>query len=368
MYIKELTYKNFRNLKDNTIVPNKEINVVFGDNAQGKTNLLEGIWIFTGGHSFRGNKDVELTKLIDGKNCKNASLKIDFFSEDREQNAVLNIEQGRRNSVINGVKKNTGSALVGKICAVIFSPEHLRLIKDGPAMRRSFIDAAICQITPSYASSLMKYNRVILQRNAFLKEFQIKKEYENMLSIWDEKAVELGFEIALKRYIYIENLKKKAKEIYTGISCGKETIDISYKPLSLDFNEETSDFKEKYFELLKKSHNIDIKIGSTSVGVHRDDIDIFINDTKARTYASQGQQRSAVIALKLSEAQILEEKIFETPIIILDDVMSELDNNRQDYILNRLKGRQIFISCCSPETVSLMEKGKMFEIKDGTVL
>ena len=368
MYIKEISFKNFRNLEDSSIFPHKEINIIFGDNAQGKTNLLEGIWLFTGGHSFRGNKDTELTKLIDGKNCKFASLNTKFYSEKRNQKATLNIENGRRNSVINGVKKSTGSALVGKICAVIFSPEHLKLIKEGPSMRRAFIDGAICQIKPSYATILSKYNRVIMQRNAFLKELQFNKKFEYMLPIWDEKACEIGMKIIKKRFEYIEKIKDKVKEIYSGISAQKEVMTIEYQPLGLKYSDYKEDeFKLKYLELLEKSHANDIKFGATSVGIHRDDIEIYINNIKARTYASQGQQRSAVIALKLCEAEILEEKIGETPIIILDDVMSELDNNRQDYILNKLKGRQIFISCCSYETVGLLKYGKMFEIKAGTI-
>ncbi len=365
MYIKKLSFNNFRNLHDGFLNPDKEINVIYGDNAQGKTNLLESIWLFTGGHSFRGNKDIELSKMVDGKNLGNLSLSIDFFASQRNQNATLNITDGKRNSVINGVKKNTGSALVGKVCAVIFSPEHLRLIKDGPSQRRNFIDGAICQIKPSYANILTKYNRVIMQRNAFLKELQINKSNDFMIDIWNEKVVELGTLIAKKRFSYIEKLMSIATDVYKGISGDKEEINIVYQPLGIDFDEK--EFKQKYLVFLQKSFSTDVRLGNTNVGVHRDDIDIYINGTKARVYASQGQQRSAVIAMKLSEAVILEEKIGETPIIILDDVMSELDNSRQYYILNRLKGRQIFISCCSPETVSLLKKGKMFEVVNGVV-
>lgn len=367
MLIQELSFKRFRNLEDGSINPDKEINVIYGDNAQGKTNLLEAIWLFTGGHSFRGNRDSELPRLKDGKNEKEASLKTLFYSEDRDQKAVLNIVSGRRSSVINGVDKKSGSALVGKICAVIFSPEHLMLVKDGPGGRRSFTDGAICQINPVYPKLLTRYNRVIVQRNALLREMQHKNGLEPMLEIWDERAMHFGLDIIKKRMEYINSLTKCAEDIYRGISGEKESFSIEYKPLGMAEDEFLKDPLENYRRAMERARRSDIRLGVSSTGPHRDDIEICVNGLSARTYASQGQQRSAVIAMKLSEAQILEDKKGEPPLILLDDVMSELDKNRQDYILNRLYGRQIFITCCSPETVSLMQKGKMFRIVNGIV-
>lgn len=367
MYIQKLEYQNFRNLENSTFTPINGVNIISGNNAQGKTNLLEAIWLFTGGHSFRGNKDVELTKLIDGKNCKNASLKANFFSQEREQWAKLNIENGRRNSVINGVAKKTGSALVGKICAVIFSPEHLGLVKDGPSGRRNFVDAAICQSKPTYTKTLAKYNRTIIQRNALLKQMQNAKDLAYMLDIWNEKAVSYGMEILKQRNIYLKKINEKAIDIYKGISNGKEDFEIFYNPFNVTLEKYLENPEKIYKSQLEKSFKSDLKLGQTTFGPHRDDIEIKINGLSARTYASQGQQRSAVITLKLSEAKMLEENIGESPIIILDDVMSELDKNRQDYILNSLCGRQIFISCCSEETVELSKKGKVFEIENGKI-
>lgn len=367
MEIRKLTFQNFRNLENSYIEPNNEINLIYGNNAQGKTNLLESLWLFTGGHSFRGNKDNQLPKIIDQKNSKIASLKANFYANQREQWAILNIENGKRNSIINGVEKKTGSALVGKICAVIFSPEHLMLIKEGPSFRRTFIDAAICQIEPSYPKLLSKYNRVIMQRNALLRQIQTDNSLEYMLDIWNERAVTFGCEIINKRIKYAQNLNNKAKEIYFGISGQKENFNIEYKPLSLNASEYLENPKEKYINALKRTNKSDLRLGITSIGPHRDDCEIFINNLEARTYGSQGQQRSAVIALKLAEAEILEENIGETPIILLDDVMSELDNERQSFILNKLTGKQIFITCCSPETINLMDKGKMFHVKNGEI-
>ncbi len=367
MRITKLSYENFRNLEDDNIYPDEEINIIYGDNAQGKTNLLEAIWLFTGGHSFRGNKDRELPKIINYKNSKLAKLHAEFFSEQRDQWAVLNFNSGKKNSVINGVEKKTGSALVGKICAVVFSPEHLLLIKEGPALRRSFIDGAICQIKPGYTKILSKYNRVLMQRNALLRQMQSNSDLKDMLEVWDSRLISFGTEIINKRINYVKALNERAREIYFGISENKEEFSISYLPLG----NKDDDFLEKSEEIfrkaLKKSLKNDIKLGITSVGPHRDDCEIVINNLVTRTYGSQGQQRSAVIAMKLAEASVLEKNIGETPIILLDDVMSELDNKRQNYILNKLTGRQIFISCCNPNTVNLMQRGKMFYVKEGKI-
>ncbi|MEG1427191.1 MAG: DNA replication and repair protein RecF, partial [Oscillospiraceae bacterium] len=269
--------------------------------------------------------------------------------------------------VINGVAKKTGSALVGKICAVIFSPEHLLLIKDGPAGRRSFIDGAICQINPGYPKLLTKYNRVIVQRNAMLREMQKTSGLEEMLEIWNERAVHFGTEIINKRIAYMKSLSPAAEEIYFGISGEQEEFRIDYKPLGLTTEEWQKSPEESYHLALKRSQKTDQRLGVTGFGPHRDDLEIFISGLSARIYGSQGQQRSAVIAMKLGEAEVLEKNIGEPPLILLDDVMSELDQKRQDYILNRLFGRQIFITCCTLDTLGLMKKGKQFHVVSGVV-
>ena len=366
MIIEKLKFENFRNLSDSEIVPGHTINVIWGNNAQGKTNLLEALWLFTGGHSFRGNKDSELPRLENNKNAKYAKLYTEFFSAERTQRAQLNIINGKRNSVINGVEKKTGSALVGKICAVIFSPEHLMLIKDGPQKRRGFIDGAICQIKPSYAKLLSKYNRALSQRNTLIKEIYRTPELIETLDIWDDRLVHFGSQVILDRIKYIDSLKVRAQEIYKGISKDKEKIDLCYDTVEIA-NNNIEEIEAAYKKALKKSEKTDLKLGFTSVGPHRDDLKITLDNLLARTYGSQGQQRSVVLALKLSEADILETSIGEAPIILLDDVMSELDNSRQDYLLNHLNNRQVFITCCSPETVNLLEKGKTFFVEDGII-
>ena len=367
MIIKKLAFSGFRNLNDDSITPNENINVIWGNNAQGKTNLLEAIWLFTGGHSFRGNKDSELPKIGgDGS----ARLDAEFFSEMRDQKASLIIKDGRRSSVINGIVKKTGSALVGKICAVIFSPEHLLLVKDGPQKRRTFIDGAICQVKPAYTKLIAGYNRSLLQRNTLLKDIFKHPELMDTMEVWDERLIVLGAQVIRERVKYIEKLAPRVAEIYKGISKDREKIELKYVASGLEGDlHQLSDpeIEDLLRNALKKNRQADLRAGFTTVGPHRDDVDITLDGLSARTYGSQGQQRSVVLSLKLAEADILEENLGEAPLVLLDDVMSELDGSRQDYLLNHLSDRQVFITCCSPETLNLMEKGKSIYVENGKV-
>lgn len=367
MIIKKISFSGFRNLQDDSICPNENINVIWGNNAQGKTNLLEAIWLFTGGHSFRGNKDSELPK-IGGDGL--ARLDAEFFSEMRDQKASLLIKDGRRSSVINGIQKKTGSALVGKICAVIFSPEHLLLVKDGPQKRRTFIDGAICQVKPAYTKLIAGYNRTLLQRNTLIKDIFKHPELMDTIEIWNERLVVLGAQVIRERVKYIEKLTPRVAEIYKGISKDREKIELKYSASGIGVDVSSlSDLETEEIlrESLKKAQQTDLRAGFTTVGPHRDDVEITLDGLSARTYGSQGQQRSVVLSLKLAEADILEQNLGEAPLVLLDDVMSELDGSRQDYLLNHLSDRQVFITCCSPETLNLMEKGKSIFVEDGKV-
>lgn len=371
MHVLRLATENFRNLADGELFPCEGVNVIYGGNAQGKTNLLEGLWLFTGGHSFRGAKDSELPKLRPGQkeNSPSASLTLHFFSECREQAASLHIENGRRTSVINGVKKKTGSALIGKVRAVIFSPEHLLLVKEGPGKRRGFLDGALCQEKPGYAGILSRYNRALLQRNTLLKDIGRFPDLMETLGAWNARLAQLGSQVICERVCYAEKLISKAEEIYAGISKGSERLCVRYAP-SVKLPEDGLTVKkveEAFLGELEKNERADIRAGFTNSGPHRDDLDITINGVSARVYGSQGQQRSAVLALKLAEAETLLQSSGETPIILLDDVMSELDEGRQDYLLNSLHGKQVFITCCSPQTVNLLKTGKRFRIENGLV-
>ena len=370
MYITRLTTENFRNLRDGEVLPCQDVNVIYGGNAQGKTNLLEAFWLFTGGHSFRGAKDSELPRLAaaGGGNMPRAALTLDFFSEGRMQAAALHIENGRRSSVINGVKKKTGSALVGKMRGVIFSPEHLLLVKEGPARRRSFIDGALCQLKPGYAGLLGIFQRALLQRNALLKDLVRFPELTDTLAVWDARFAKLGGEVMAERAAYVQRLAPKVQEIYFGISKGREGLMVSYAPaVKAEEGLDSQQAEQALLQELARTRRSDIRAGFTTTGPHRDDLEITLDGLSARVYGSQGQQRSAVLALKLAEAEALSQLTGEPPVVLLDDVMSELDQSRQDYLLNHLHGRQVFITCCSPETVSRMETGRRFRVEAGQV-
>lgn len=233
MYVIRFAARDFRNLEEEEIFPCEEVNVIYGDNAQGKTNLLEGIWLFTGGHSFRGAKDAELPRIDPetGKNLMGTVLALDFYSAEREQSAMLQIENGRRSSEINGVKKDTGTALVGKVRAVIFSPEHLLLVKEGPTRRRNYLDTALCQLKPSYASVLTAYRRALMQRNALLKEKRERpSQPADTLSVWNARLARLGAQVVQERQSFTESVAPKISGIYDGIARGRERLEVRYCP------------------------------------------------------------------------------------------------------------------------------------------
>lgn len=368
MFVIRFAARDFRNLEEEEIFPCEEVNVIYGSNAQGKTNLLEGMWLFTGGHSFRGAKDAELPRIDPGtgRNMPGTALAMDFFSEEREQSAMLRIENGRRSTDINGVKKDTGTALVGKVRAVIFSPEHLLLVKEGPARRRNYLDTALCQLKPSYAPVLTAYRRALMQRNALLKDMSKSGQLPETLSVWDARIARLGAQVIQERRSFTESVAPKIAGIYEGISRGREALDVRYSP-SVKGGGTLGETEQLFLSELSRTVPSDSRTGFTSVGPHRDDLEIEIDGISIRAYGSQGQQRSAVLAMKLAEAQILSELSGEPPIVLLDDVMSELDRERQDYLLNHLRGQQVFITCCSPDTVELMENGMRFRVEGGAV-
>ena len=370
MYVTRLGTQGFRNLQDQEVFPCQGVNVIYGGNAQGKTNLLEGLWLFTGGHSFRGAKDAELPRLdpATGQNAPACALALDFFSQGRGQQALLRVENGRRASVINGVKMPTGSALVGRVHAVIFSPEHLRLVKDGPSLRRGFVDGALCQIRRGFAALLHQYQRALAQRNALLKDIPRYPELEKTLPVWDARLARVGAQVMEQRRLYVEKIAPQVAQVYEGISRGREELSLSYAASpALPEGAGAPQWEQLFLRELGRTAKSDLRAGFTSVGPHRDDLELTLSGLSARVYGSQGQQRSAVLALKLAEAQTLAEMTGEAPIVLLDDVMSELDQSRQDYLLNHLHGRQVFITCCSPETVRLQETGRRFRVEAGQV-
>ena len=362
MKINSIKIEKFRNIESLSL-DFDDVNIIYGENAQGKTNLIEAIYLFTGAKSFRGVKDKELVKFGE----EYSRLKIEFSNNSREQNAELLI-QNRRSATLNGVKKKSATSLGDELKAVIFSPVHLSMVKDGPLERRRFIDNALCQLKSNYRNVLKKYNRALAQRNMLLKDISKNNSLYDMLYIWDKNLAVSGAKIIFQRMKYIEALLPYAKDVFDGLSSGKEEINLVMKG-AFDYDGLTLDeIQKKLMFALDNNRGNDILNRNTNIGPHRDDMEILINGKSARSFGSQGQQRSCVLALKLAEASLLREMTQDEPLALLDDVMSELDISRQDYILNHIKDWQVFITCCDANTVLRLKQGKTFHISNGGLI
>ena len=362
MKIKSIDIENFRNI-EKIHLDFEDVNIIYGENAQGKTNLIEAIYLFTGSKSFRGVRDKELVRFGE----EQARLKISFENGEREQNAELLIKK-RREATLNGIKKKSATQLGEELKAVIFSPIHLSMVKDGPIERRKFVDGALCQLKSNYRNILKEYNRSLAQRNMLLKDISKNQSLYDMLYIWDKNLAHSGAKIIYQRRKYIEALLPYAREVFSGLSKGKEELDL-YMQGDFDYqNLEVSEIEKKLMFSLDDHRSDDILNRITTTGPHRDDMAILINGKSARNFGSQGQQRSCVLALKLAEASLLREMTEEEPLALLDDVMSELDISRQDYILNHIKDWQVFITCCDANTVLRLKQGKTFQISGGGLL
>lgn len=355
MKLNKINFNGFRNLAALEIEPHPEMNIIYGENAQGKTNILEGIWLFSGLKSFRGAKDRELIAFSRDR----AKLSAEFETAQRTHKAEIIIE-ARRSASLNGIKLPGAAGLIGKFGAVVFSPSFMSVIKNGPDERRKFIDSAICQLRPSYASMLAEYRKLLLQRGAVLEDIVKNPSLYEMLEIIDEKIAFRGEIITGDRLQYIQSLAPFVTEIYSGLSGGRESISFEYETKNRNGSETLS-------ESLARTRKNDIARSVTSVGPHRDDIDIKINGQSARIFGSQGQQRSCALAMKLGEASVIKEVRGEQPVMLLDDVMSELDESRQDYILNHINNGQVFITCCDPASVLRLCEGRTIHIKNGSI-
>lgn len=366
MIVRKLAFEGFRNLRAGCWEPSPGVNILYGDNAQGKTNLLEACWLFTGSRSFRGAKDSEMIAF----GAEKARLELSFYAGGREQEAAIAIRQ-RRQVSLNGINLPSAARLAGTFCGVVFSPSHLSLVKDGPEGRRRFVDGAYSQIKPGYIGALAEYQKALTQRNTFLKQCRDgsgfgQKQLE-MLDLWDYTLAAAGARLTAARCHYLRKLQPLAADIYDGLSGGREKLTLSWQTPASQ-GETMADMARSWLACIQQVRQADKAVGFTTAGPHREDLDIFIDGMPAKTYGSQGQQRSAVLALKMAEATLLQQVTEEPPVAFLDDVMSELDVSRQDYILNHIEGWQVFITCCDPSAPLRSAAGRVFEIKQGVLL
>ena len=357
MRVTRLSVPAFRNLRDVLIEPVESVNVICGENGQGKTNLLEALWLFTGARSFRGAKEAEMIPL----GAEQAICELSFQAFGRAQEMRLGF--GRKKAAyLNGVNCASPAGLSGSLCAAVFSPAHLSLVKGGPAERRRSLDLVIGQLKPRYQQVLTEYHRLLLQRNTLLKDISFSSQLLDTLDVWDVSVAKKGALITKTRMTYLERLAPLSREIYAGIAGGREELDLCYQATGAADGVVS---EETMLTLLRRSRAEDLKTGSTSVGPHRDDFEISLSGLSARAYGSQGQQRSAVLALKLGECSLMERLTGEAPLVLLDDVMSELDERRRDYLLHHLENRQIFLTCCDPRQIE--GASAVFEAKKGKI-
>jgi DNA replication and repair protein RecF len=352
MKIDRLIAENFKSIIYSESVFSPTVNILWGDNAQGKTNTLEAIWLLTGVRSFRGGGERGFFR--DGAD----SYRLFGEYTDSLRTSELEIKAAKpsvKNVTANGVPLERVSLLFGRLKAVLFTPEDLSLIKAAPETRRAFLDLTISQVKPNYAKVLVRYNRVLSQRNAYLKEHYGDTAADT--EAWDIQLAKTGAFISVYRRFFCEKIKKSAENFYAEISGGKDTLSLKFAPSAMSEivipGKTSPDFEEFYLGKLRAKMRDDLRQGFTSVGIHRDDLNIFIDEKPAREFASQGQSRTAALALRLSEAENINLGTGEMPVIMLDDVFSELDHARRKFLISQFEksAAQVIITTATKPNV-----------------
>ncbi len=361
MYLTTLALQDYRNIAALSFAPGQGVNVICGDNGQGKTNLLESIFLLTGARSFRSGRDAALIR----REREFSVIQAGFFSEGRPQTIRLTVSDKGRAANLNGTGEKKAAALAGHFCCVVFSPEHLELMKGAPDNRRRFLDTALCQISPGYLDILKTYTRLLGQRNSLLKDCGYVSAALDLLEVYDEQFVRAAAALSEMRRAFVAELLESARETYRAISNGRETL--SFRYCSTLFGEEPAGL-ENGLHALAQAREADRRSGFSTLGPHRDDLLVTLNGESARLFGSQGQQRSAVLALKLAEAELMHKKLGERPVLLLDDVLSELDPGRQDFLVEKVLGAQAVITCCEPEVVVRRADAKVFRMRGGRLV
>ncbi len=353
MYIKSLKLQNFRNYDEEYIEFSPEKNIFYGLNGQGKTNIIEALYFLQSGKSYRCNKEKETIKF----GCDYARIEAEFEKDERKNNVLFFLSE-KKNIKLNGIAIDRLSELIGNINLVIFTPDHLNLIKEGPSVRRGFLDSFISQLKPGYFKNLMSLYKILKQRNNILKSRN--KNMMDTISVWDEKFAELSVNICDMRRSAIDKINENINNINSAFDT--EIIKLIYVPgIKGDFLS-----KENIINQLNKGIDRDIEYGMTMTGPHRDDFDIFMDDKNIKKYGSQGQQRSSILKLKLSECEIIKEKTGEMPPILLDDILSELDENRRKAFIENINDRQVIITCTDKEFLKDKD-GYYFKVHSGKI-
>ncbi len=364
--IEKLYLKDFRNYEKEEINFYPGINILFGENAQGKTNILESIYLIAMGKSYRSRRYNEMIKW-DKDMCK---VYLEYTKSDIKANIEFFIKRNQKKQIkINGVNIEKIGDILGKLNIVMFSPEHLKIVKEGPSERRKFIDAILSQVKPKYYYNLIQYLKVLGQRNFLLSNCENKKEIDKTLDIWDNQLVEYGAKIIKDRYTFIKSIGKTSGEINNQLSGDKEKLLLTYKP-SLNVHDYTMEgIIDVYSNTLNNGRKTDIKRGNSNWGPHRDELIFSIKGKELRNFGSQGQQRSALLSLKLAETIFIKEETGQMPVLLLDDVFSELDKKRCNYLLEYIKNIQVILTTTDLANIDFLnlDNSHYFSVKNAFV-
>lgn len=357
MILKSVALSHFRNYRDLYLEFDQGTNILYGDNAQGKTNVLESVYVSGTTRSHKGSKDKELIQF----GQEEAHIRTMVERKGKPYQIDMHLKKNRSKGIaINKIPIRKASELFGILNIVFFSPEDLNIIKNGPSERRRFLDFELCQLDKIYMFHLTNYNKILSQRNKLLKDVNFRPELKDTLPVWDAQLVSYGTKIIAARKEFITQLNEIIYGMHKKISGGKEELLVSYEP----------DVEEGQLEVeLLRNQEKDLKFGMTSVGPHRDDMCFLNHGIDIRRFGSQGQQRSCALSLKLSEIELVKSSIQDTPVLILDDVLSELDSSRQNFLLNSIHDIQTIITCTGLDEFvkNRFEVNKVFKVKNGMV-
>ena len=357
MYIDSLELSKYRNYDDLNISFDPGITILYGNNAQGKTNILEAVYIAGTTKSHRGSKDKEIIQFEE----EEAHIRLNMTKNDVGHKIDVHLRKNKNKYIaIDGQSIKKSGELLGLINMIFFSPEDLSIIKNGPAGRRRFINLELCQLNKIYFYNYINYNKALDQRNTLLKQIAFDRRLIDTLDLWDAYLIQYGTEVINERQHFIDQLNDIVKDIHHHLTGGREAIEIGY---------EMNVTAEDYESVLRKKRDMDLKYQSTQTGPHRDDICFYVNGIDVRTYGSQGQQRTAALSLKLAEIELVKSLIHDTPVLLLDDVMSELDSNRRNYLLDSIKDIQTIVTCTGYDDFikSRLTIDKIYEVVQGNV-
>ena len=357
MIIQSLELENFRNYETLSIHFDGGTNILYGDNAQGKTNILEAVYLSATTKSHKGSKDKDMIRFA----SEEAHIRTYVRKDGLENRVDMHLRKNKSKGIaINGQKIKKAADLLGLLNVVFFSPEDLSIIKNGPSERRRFVDMELCQLDSVYLHNLNHYNKIVNQRNRLLKDLYAKPGLKDTLFLWDSQLVAFGQKIIERRNTFISQLNEIIYGLHLKLTGGKEELQIVYEPdvLALDFEEK-----------LQKCQERDIRLKQTSIGPHRDDFSFAVGTVDIRKFGSQGQQRTAALSLKLAEIELVKKMTKDVPLLLLDDVLSELDSNRQNYLLNSIGELQTIITCTGLEEFvnNRFEINKVFKVSDGVI-